>query len=450
MAHSSVGVLAVFTLLLFPSACSTVSTMQSTGSHQTTSAIEAYLRPVADVNDFSGVVRVEKGGKLVTELRFGYADWENQTPHNADTRFGAGSITKSMTASLVLLLEEDGLIARNDRLSVFLPMYTQANEITVAQVLEHTAGLPRDLPPSAREMPDFDLLSWLNEQPLQSQPGEEYSYSNIGYDILAMICEAVSGKSYAKLVDEYLLDPLDLRASSIETHVENAPNAAKGYQPGPLPLDVQSADFPLAMTQGSEGLVASPADLITWARAVLSKQSAHLFEADGSFIGSVRVNEQAGRTVYRLQGTTPGYGSAVLMGPSDDLYIAFGSNLETYSLLGLERVLFEIAISNDTGGARVRKPTTVLEDTHRDLVGTYQHPRFGPVDIEERLNGLYLLVRSTGWKFYLSPTADGELVFRFFNTRIFRDENGTVKAEQSLLGAEPETFDLAPLGDSAW
>ena len=77
-------------------------------------------------------------------------------------------------------------------------------------------------------MPDFDLLSWLNEQPLQSQPGEEYSYSNIGYDILAMICEAVSGKSYAKLVDEYLLDPLDLRASSIETHVENAPNAAKG------------------------------------------------------------------------------------------------------------------------------------------------------------------------------------------------------------------------------
>ena len=138
MAHSSVGVLAVFTLLLFPSACSTVSTMQSTGSHQTTSANEAYLRPVADVNDFSGVVRVEKGGKLVTALRFGYADWENQTPHNADTRFGAGSITKSMTASLVLLLEEDGLIARNDRLSVFLPMYTQANEITVAQVLEHT------------------------------------------------------------------------------------------------------------------------------------------------------------------------------------------------------------------------------------------------------------------------------------------------------------------------
>lgn len=435
-------------LLFLAAACASAPTTPSPPADPLGDAVRAYLQPVADMNDFSGVVRIEKDGKLLTEQRFGYADWPAHAPHEPDTRFGAGSITKSMTASLVVILEEKGLLDHDARLSAFFPDYAHGDEMTVAQVLDHTAGLPRDAPANAQDAPDgFDLIAWLNAQPLLSAPGEKYSYSNIGYDLLAMICEKATGERFAALADKHLFKPLGLSDSSIETRIKDAPHAAKGYQPGPLLLDIQPADFPAAISPGADGLAATPADLIAWARAVMNRSVANLFQEDGSMIGSVKVHEQEDRTVYRLQGTTPGYGAAVIMVPDDALYIAFASNLQTYPLFGLEWVLLDIAEGEAPGPAPLRKPTTALTDDHRRLIGAYMHPRFGPIRIEEHENGLHLVLLGPGWDFYLSPTADGEVVFRFFNTRIFRDPDGAVKAEQALLGQDAETFELAPLAE---
>ncbi|TFJ93227.1 serine hydrolase domain-containing protein [Lentibacillus salicampi] len=178
------------------------------------------------------------------EKGFGFRDLENQLPVTADTIFGIGSITKSMTCIGILQLQEEGLLSVQDRIQTYLPEITfkGSSDITLHHLMTHTSGIPPlntlfyankpsmerdgsfDLQiklgaPLDREQDSIDtyddLINYLNAiqfVPLD-QPGKSFSYSNDGYALLGIIIERVSGQPYERYIEKNIFRPLGMKNS---------------------------------------------------------------------------------------------------------------------------------------------------------------------------------------------------------------------------------------------
>lgn len=138
-------------------------------------------------------------------------------PVTADSLFHTSSIGKPMTALAVMLLVEAGAIALDDPVAAILPEFAGdgRDAITIRQLLAHTSGLPQDpdrsgLPPGI-DTP-AELRTYLRAQ-LVARPGSKVEYSNVGYGLLGLIIEAVSGQPFPAYLRERVFAPLGMRNS---------------------------------------------------------------------------------------------------------------------------------------------------------------------------------------------------------------------------------------------
>ncbi len=190
-------------------------------------------------------VVLERGGERLLARGFGRRDVETESAPDVETVFGSGSVTKSLTALAILLLEEQGRLGVGDAVATHLPDLRlpgpPAAPITLHQLLTHTSGLPPlpsrhyawlsqdDLEPFERErlaqlrprapIRSFDaLIAFLGDYPveLHAAPGERYSYSNEGYNLLGAIVERVSGQPLPALVRDRILAPCGMTRSSLD------------------------------------------------------------------------------------------------------------------------------------------------------------------------------------------------------------------------------------------
>lgn len=176
---------------------------------------------------------------VVFEYSGGWADIQNQKPMQADTTLMAYSMTKTFTAVAVLQLVEQGKLSLDDELDTLLPDTPyHGNHITVRQLLSHTAGLPNPIPLRwahlAEEADEFDsdaaLAQVLRDNPeLESEPGEAFSYSNIGHWLLGEIVEKVSGQSFQEYVSTQIIAPLQIPQNEMDFVIHNPDRHAKGY-----------------------------------------------------------------------------------------------------------------------------------------------------------------------------------------------------------------------------
>lgn len=94
------------------------------------------------VNQFMGNVAIAENGKEIYSKSVGFSNLEHQAPNQPSTIFEIGSITKSFTAAAILKLQEQGKLNVTDLLSKYLPDYPGGKNITLHQLLSHTAGIP--------------------------------------------------------------------------------------------------------------------------------------------------------------------------------------------------------------------------------------------------------------------------------------------------------------------
>ena len=154
-------------------------------------AVDAYLQRAVPFG-FSGSVLLAVGDEVRLARGYGVADRESKRPNRSDTVFRLGSVTKPVTAAALLVLADQGRVRLDDRLGERLTgvQGTHAN-ITVEQLLSHTAGLPdatgEDFGPGERH----EVLNVIFNTPPHFPPGTAYAYSNAGYSVLAAIVEDV-------------------------------------------------------------------------------------------------------------------------------------------------------------------------------------------------------------------------------------------------------------------
>lgn len=185
----------------------------------------------ASYRQFNGAILVVDRGREVYERAFGEASMEWPVPNTVDTRFEIASMTKPMTAIMILQLVQEGQVRLDANISEYLPFYPRetGSRITVDQLLNHTSGIQQDIAfsndpnnvPAIIAAINADLLSndslvkLIAARPLRFEPGTSYGYSSDAYAVLGAIIERVTGQSYWQALRERVLD----RAGMSETGV---------------------------------------------------------------------------------------------------------------------------------------------------------------------------------------------------------------------------------------
>ena len=165
---------------------------------------------------------VIKDGSVVFKKGYGMANLEYDIPITPSTIFDIASVSKQFTGLAISMLSQQGKIALNDDARKYLPDLPNFGKvITIRHLLHHTSGL-RDWPETLayagwRENDPIlfeDIMRMLrNQKELDFLPGERYTYSNTGYNVLAAIVEKVSGKPFAQWTQENIFVPLQMNSS---------------------------------------------------------------------------------------------------------------------------------------------------------------------------------------------------------------------------------------------
>ena len=182
-------------------------------------------------------VAVMTGGQLVGAAVSGERRRGSGIPVTVDDRWHVGSITKSMTATLLAVLEGEGRLSLDDTLPALLPDVRMAGgwgACTLHHLLTHTAGARANFPYRMRGIwPDTPeelvaarrrfIAAVLAKGP-KSPCGERFAYSNVGYTIAGHIAETVAGKPYEALLQERVFAPLALASAGFGPPQGDAPN----------------------------------------------------------------------------------------------------------------------------------------------------------------------------------------------------------------------------------
>ncbi len=224
---------------------------------------------------------VSVNGESVFEKAFGLADMEFNVSNTPQTIFESGSVAKQFTAAAIVLLQQDGKLSLDDPVRKYIPeLPDYGKPITIRHLLNHTSGI-RDwgsvmaLTGAGRGdrviTQDIALDVIIHQRALNYTPGAEYSYTNSGYNLLAVIIERVSKQKFPQFVTERLFKPIGMNNSSIrDDYTRIVPGRAQAYsRQGTAPWRL---NMPFMNVYGNGGMLTTVGDWIKW-NAMLDSKS---------------------------------------------------------------------------------------------------------------------------------------------------------------------------------
>lgn len=193
---------------------------------------QAVEKALAETSVPSASIAVVRDGKIVLTKAYGKAS--ETLAARPDLPYQIASNSKQFTAMALLLLEDEGKLSLDDKVSKWVPGVTSGDRITIRQLLSHTSGLqdfwPQDYSFEAMSHPATPQLivdRWA-KKPLDFQPGEQWQYSNTGYVVAGMIIEKASGEPMLKYLKRKVFDPLGMK-SVRDLDETNGPGFPQGY-----------------------------------------------------------------------------------------------------------------------------------------------------------------------------------------------------------------------------
>ena len=192
-------------------------TAPGAGAETLEARVDRYLEPYLEVGHLSATVLIARGEEVVYHQSFGLADREHAVPNGPRTRFCVGSVNKPMTIVILGRLLEQEKLALTDRLAKLLPGFPRGDEITVGNLLEHSAGIPHRVTgplDEVRPQTPASMVELAAGKPLIFEPGADSVYSSAGFSVLARVLELAAGKPYAELLAEHVLLPAGMEDTS--------------------------------------------------------------------------------------------------------------------------------------------------------------------------------------------------------------------------------------------
>jgi CubicO group peptidase (beta-lactamase class C family) len=287
-------------------------------------------------------LEVTEGGVPIAVRGYGSEDLEHVLPIRPTTVFEAGSVSKQFTAAAILLLAEDGKLKLDDDVRKYVPELPARDEpIRIIHLLNHTSGLrdwgsiaelggwPRG---TAAYTMDDALAIIARQKGLNFRPGSEYSYTNSGFTLAALIVSRVSGMSFPRFTAEKIFKPLGMTNTGWRDDFRRVlPNRAVAYSAKGL---VYEQDMPFEGVYGHGGLLTTVGDLSRWTEALMAGRigrtvatdlQVHGVLTDGAEIQYGRglfLTHFAGLPEVSHAGSTAGYRAWMAMYPTRRMTVA--------------------------------------------------------------------------------------------------------------------------------
>lgn len=196
-----------------------------------TDKLDALMTGFHEAGLFNGAVLVAHNGSVLLKKGYGFFDVEERKQITITTRFPIYSITKSLTATVILRLAETGKLRLSDKLSRFYPEFPAGDSITIEHLLTHTSGLyaynnDYSMPTGSEDA----MIRFLSDQKLRFSAGTKWEYCNTGYYLLGFIIEKVTGDSYAASLNDFVFSRSGMLNSGVDFRSLSIANKATGYR----------------------------------------------------------------------------------------------------------------------------------------------------------------------------------------------------------------------------
>jgi CubicO group peptidase (beta-lactamase class C family) len=339
-----------------------------TASEQSKKVDELFRRWHAPDSPGAAVLVIHDG-RIVHAKGYGMANLEHGVPIRPDTVFDIASVSKQFAAMAVALLEADGRISLDDDVRRHVREVPDfGRTITLRHLVHHTSGI-RDWPGTLsmagwnfQDVVSFNQILRMayHQRELNFEPGDQHSYSNTGYNLLAEVVARVSGKSFREFCDERIFRPLAMADTHFQDdHTEVVTNSAHPYRPGG---DGRVRHVVSSLTAlGSSSLFTTVNDLAKWidnyhsqtpkvgTRAIIARlhergrlnSGASIAYAFGQSLGEYRGLQTVSHT-----GSWAGYRSVLERFPDQRFAVAILANTADMNPFQLARQIDDIYLAD--------------------------------------------------------------------------------------------------------
>ena len=236
--------------------------------------MDAYFDTLEQNDKYNGSVAISIDGVIVYKRAIGYANIENQIKNNEETKFKIGSISKTFTATLIMMAVEEGKIELNQSINDFFPTIKNADKITVDMLLSHRSGIynftsdPKYLDWNINPKTEKDLVKIISDYQSEFEPGTKFSYSNSNFVLLSYLLEKIYEKSYSEILTEKICKPFKLKNTYFGNKINIENNEANSYQYKGEWIKASETDTSIPM--GAGGISSTPEDLILFGNSLFN------------------------------------------------------------------------------------------------------------------------------------------------------------------------------------
>jgi CubicO group peptidase (beta-lactamase class C family) len=420
-------------------------------------------------------VGVSENGRTLITRAYGMADLENPVPNTPSTIYEAGSVSKQFVSASMILLAMEGEISLEDDVRDIVPeLPDYGDTITWRHLLNHTSGL-RDWGSvasisgwgrSARTHTHDHVLEIVSKQSrLNFPPGERYSYSNTGYNLMAIAIERITGETFSDFSQKNIFVPLGMTSTQWRDDYTRIVKGRSSAYSGRAGDEEYTINRPIENVHGNGGLLTTVGDLLIWSHAIQSNYFGEEFHQELTkqgvlnsgrtiaYASGVRVDEDHGYRQITHTGATSGYRAYLSIYPEVYLSVALLCNVTGASPGGLGSAVSDVFLEQRDGDEDPPLKGVVrrTDEQLKEWTGMWSDPRnYRPTvitweDGELKLNGNTTLHSISGTEVRVG---NSDTVYRFVDRGDERPHIQVVREgfEEEVLNPENSTEEF----DESW
>ncbi len=438
-------------LLLF---ASITSCENSTEGHESirkdsqfSEKVDQYLNAHAANGRFSGNVLIAKGDSILYSNSFGMASHEFGIENFDSTKFLIGSITKPFTALAILLLEKQGKLSLDEKLSKFFPNFPEADRVNIKQLLTHTSGIRdyhafenwREDSKSDKTTPQFTIEK-VATKPFIFEPGLRFSYSNSGYILLGLIIEKVSNQTFEAFIQSEILNPLELKNTGVITNEKLVHQLAQGYSTSPREVE-KAAYINYNQPFSSGNMYSTPIDLWRFTQAVMKctllpkSKTNEIFENNlGKYGYGWGIRNYEGKKAYGHFGGMNGFVGSITYIPDGEYFVCFLTNDDNTPKNTIAEDLTSITMGKDVANPVLTSLIDLTDKMVKAAAGDYLIKAGDTLHVFEEND--HLFIKETGQEQHeLFPIGNNEYSLVLIESNVSFSEIKEGEAQElKLLG----------------
>ena len=306
--------------------------------------IEKYANEAYEKGSFNGTWLLAENGNIISKGAVGFRDPEDTLPITEDTIFQLASVSKQFTAAAVMLLLREGKLSLQDEITKYFPEIPYPG-VTIQHLLTHTGGVPDyfddedwfiNIWKEEKRVPGNDeILRFLRETEAKPYfaPGENFQYSNTGYNLLALLVERLSETPYEEFLQRNIFEPAGLtstRCCHIRRDGVPFDNYARAtvIEDGKYMADIDSIEYDSVAAfdglNGDDYVYTNIFDMLKWDR-VLREGRILTLEEQQLMYTPVKLNN--GSTFVDEDGDGYGFGWAPANDPEAGLVVSHSGGM---------------------------------------------------------------------------------------------------------------------------